>query len=237
MVGTENIVINICLFDPAFFNDILRHEKVIDAPSDIAIPGFKAVGPPRVFYGIREKMPEGVHIAVMDDPVPAVPFDSSETGFFFIGFRVFQIDIVVSRIIVAGNDEVATLFSIRIGVFKESFVKIKLILKPFIAHLTIGKVDVKEDKIIKIQFNNAPFLIKSGNIKRGVNACGFDARISADATLTFFYCGVRPKGHITSDIFHFVGQLIFLNLGLLNGKNIRIQLMEGCKKIFFDHGS
>jgi hypothetical protein len=50
MVGTENIVINECLFDPALFNNILGHEKVIDTPPDIAIPGFKAVGPPRVFY-------------------------------------------------------------------------------------------------------------------------------------------------------------------------------------------
>ena len=76
MIGTENIVVNECLFDPAFFNNILGHEKVINAPPDIAIPGFKPVGPPRVFYGIRKKMPERVQIAVLDDPIQPVPLDS-----------------------------------------------------------------------------------------------------------------------------------------------------------------
>ena len=46
MIGTENIVVDEGLFDPAFINHILGHEKIIDAPPDIAIPGFKAVGPP-----------------------------------------------------------------------------------------------------------------------------------------------------------------------------------------------
>ena len=46
MIGAENIVINECLFYPAFFDNIPCHEEVIDAPPDIAISGFKAVGPP-----------------------------------------------------------------------------------------------------------------------------------------------------------------------------------------------
>ena len=76
MVGTENIVINEYLFDPAFFNHILGHEKVIDAPPDIAIPGFKPVGPPRVFYGFRKKMSESVHITAPNNPIQPVPLDS-----------------------------------------------------------------------------------------------------------------------------------------------------------------
>ena len=76
MVGAENIVVNEGFFDPAFFYNIPGHEKVIDAPPDIAIPGFKAVGPPRVFYGFREKMSEGVHITVLDNPVQPVSLDS-----------------------------------------------------------------------------------------------------------------------------------------------------------------
>ena len=76
MVGAENIVINECLFDPVFFNNIPGNEKVIDTPPDIAIPGFKAVGPPRVFYGFRKKMSEGVHITVLDNPIQPVPLDS-----------------------------------------------------------------------------------------------------------------------------------------------------------------
>jgi hypothetical protein len=76
MIGTENIVVNECLFEPALFNNIFGHEKVIDAPPDIAIPGFKPIGPPRVFYGIRKKMSEGVHVTVLDNPIQPVPFDS-----------------------------------------------------------------------------------------------------------------------------------------------------------------
>ena len=76
MVGPENIVINEYLFDPAFFNYILGHEKVIDAPPDIAVPGFKPVGPPRVFNRVRENMPESIHIAVLNYPIQPVPLDS-----------------------------------------------------------------------------------------------------------------------------------------------------------------
>ena len=89
MVGTENIVINKCLFDPAFFNNVLSYEKVIDAPPDIAIPGFKPVGPPRILYSIRKKMPDRVHIAAPDNPIQPVPLYSQEAGCVFVGFRVF----------------------------------------------------------------------------------------------------------------------------------------------------
>ena len=62
MIGAENTVINERLFDPVFFDNIPGHKEVIDAPPDIAISGFKAVGPPRVLFCIRVKMSEGVHI-------------------------------------------------------------------------------------------------------------------------------------------------------------------------------
>ncbi len=76
MVGPENIVINKCLFDPALFENILGHEKVIDAPPDIAVPGFEPVGPPRVFYGVRKEMSESVHVAVLDNSIQPVALDS-----------------------------------------------------------------------------------------------------------------------------------------------------------------
>ena len=104
MIGTENVIINECLLDPAILYNIFGYEKIIDAPTDITIPGLKTVSPPRVFFGIREKMPERVHIAVLDNPIQPVPFDSQKPGCVLIGFWVFQIDLVVGCIIVSGND-------------------------------------------------------------------------------------------------------------------------------------
>jgi hypothetical protein len=76
MIGTENIVVDKRFFDPAFFNDIPGGEKIINAPPDIAIAGFKAIRPPRVFDGVRIKMPEGVNIAVFNDTVEPIALDS-----------------------------------------------------------------------------------------------------------------------------------------------------------------
>ena len=76
MVGAEKIIVNECFFDPAFLNNILSHKKVIDAPPDIAVPGFKPVGPPRVFHGFRKKMSEGVHITALDNPIQPVSLNS-----------------------------------------------------------------------------------------------------------------------------------------------------------------
>jgi hypothetical protein len=72
MIGAKNIIVDECFFDPAFFDDIAGYEKVIYAPPDVAIPGFKTVCPPRVFYGFRMKMPKGINITVLDDAVQPI---------------------------------------------------------------------------------------------------------------------------------------------------------------------
>ena len=72
VIGAENIVIDKCFFDPAFFDDIAGYEKVIYAPPDVAVPGFKTIGPPRVFDGVRIKMPERINITVLDDAVQPI---------------------------------------------------------------------------------------------------------------------------------------------------------------------
>ncbi len=141
----------------------------------------------------------------------------------------------MGRVIVAGNNQAAALLFIRIGIFKEFLVKIKLILQPFIAHLAVRKVDVKKNKIIKIQLNNTSFSIEFDDPQLGIDALGLDPCVSAHTAVAFFHRGMRPAGFITFDIFHFIGQLIFLNLGLLNGKNVRIHLMKQCEKILFNN--
>ena len=65
MIGAEYIVVDKCFFDPVLLNDIVGDEEVINPPSNVPCSCLKAVGPPRVFYSIRKKMPEGVHITLL----------------------------------------------------------------------------------------------------------------------------------------------------------------------------
>ena len=76
MVRPKDIIVNESLFNPAPVDNIASDEKIIDPPPDIAIAGLEPVGPPRIFYGIRMKMTEGVDVSVFSDSVEPITFNT-----------------------------------------------------------------------------------------------------------------------------------------------------------------
>ena len=60
MIRPVDGIIDESLFNPSFVDDILGNKKIIDTPPDIAISRFEPVRPPRVLYGIRVQVAEGV---------------------------------------------------------------------------------------------------------------------------------------------------------------------------------
>ena len=53
MIRPRNRIVDVSFFDMPLFHKILRNKKIVDAPSDIFLPGLEAVGPPRVLDRIR----------------------------------------------------------------------------------------------------------------------------------------------------------------------------------------
>ena len=160
MIRTKNIIVDKRFFDPSLFDNIFGNKKIIDAPSDVAFPCLESIRPPRIFYGIRIKISKGVHIAVFNNPIEPVTLDSQKTGRFFIGFRIFQVDFIVGRVVIATNHKTASCFSERLRVSKESLVEIEFILQSRFAHLAVGKINIEEDKVSQIHFDDAPLGVK-----------------------------------------------------------------------------
>ena len=107
-------------------------------------------------------MTKSVDISIGVDAIKPVPLNSQIPGSVFVGFGVFQIDLVVGRIVIPGDDKAAALFFIFIGIVKKCLVKIKFKLQAFFVHLPIGKIYIKKYKIIEIQFEDPAFVIIFG---------------------------------------------------------------------------
>ncbi len=79
MVRPKNIIVDKRFFDPPLIDNIFGNKKIIDAPPDVALPCLESIRPPRIFYGIRIKISEGVHIAVFNNPIEPVALDPQTT--------------------------------------------------------------------------------------------------------------------------------------------------------------
>ena len=83
----------------------LRHEKIIDAPADIALPHAGIFGPPRI--GVRSigiQVAEGVDKSGIEQLRHLLPFFVRETGIAAVGAGILNVDLLMGDVQVAADD-------------------------------------------------------------------------------------------------------------------------------------
>ena len=80
------------------------NEKVIDAPSHIPGPSPEPISPPGIIASLGIEFAESIDEAVLDVLVEGGPLFHGETGVAGVGFRVGQIDLLMSHVKIAACD-------------------------------------------------------------------------------------------------------------------------------------
>ena len=65
MIGTKDLRVDFCVFQLGF--QCFRHEKIVDTPAGVLLPGMETIGPPGIntrFF--RIKVPESIHKALFE---------------------------------------------------------------------------------------------------------------------------------------------------------------------------
>ncbi|VTR64050.1 hypothetical protein DESC_120142 [Desulfosarcina cetonica] len=182
-------------------------------------------------------MPESIHVPHGNDAVDPLALDGKKSGTGRIGAGVLQIDFVVGRVEIAGNDQAPALLTQAFGIGEEGLVEIEFVLQARIVHLAVGEIDVKKAEVIEFQLDDAPLVVEPGDADAVAHRLGRQSRIGRHATVALLHRGEGEGRIVAVDGFHGPGELVLLELGFLQPQDVDIQIADRFQKFLLHDGA
>ena len=141
----------------------LNHEKIIEAPADIAFAGPSGHGPPGVLVGeVRMEVAEGVYVTTLNDPVEPGPLFWEKAGILLVGGGVGQIEGFVGGIDIPAKNNGLALGPQIFTFFKKSLVEGQLEGNPFVIAAAIREVAIEQGEVRVLGNDGPALLVKFG---------------------------------------------------------------------------
>src|SRR3569832_1869661 len=122
-------------------------------------------------------------------------------------------------IVTADNDVLISLTQL-FASLKKLAVEIELVLNALRASAAIGEVDVEEDKVFELHFNNPPFAIVKRIIETDNNANGGNACPDANAGVSLLLSR-EEIALVIFEVLHVFAELVGLRLDFLDAEYVR----------------
>src|SRR6056297_219813 len=194
---------------------------IIYSPASISFSGSCAVTPPGIGLFIRIKISICIYITVIFQLIQPLSFYRQKARGVFICFRIFQINRMMCSIIISKNQNFFPFFPKLLTVIQNLIIKIQLVIQSFFAPLTIGKINIKKNKVRIFCFKNPSFPVKSLYSQSIFHQQWFFFSIKCNTTVSLFFTKVKI-GMIIIYISELLFQLIILNPYFLQTQNIRL---------------
>ena len=155
MVGAHEFIVNSYIYDVV--SHVVRNYKIIYSPSDIFIACIEPLIPPGIDFFIGILFPIDIDESRTEQLGEPVPFDLQESGGLSVGFRIFQVDLVMSHIEVSGNDDFSSGFLQRDELAEEILIESHLVAKPFFALTAVGEIYAEDGVFTDVDLDDSAF--------------------------------------------------------------------------------
>jgi hypothetical protein len=199
---------------------LVGDEEVVDAPADV--PGARAALqiPPRIVPGLAREEAKRVVVALGDEPAHPGALALHEAGRPLVFLRAGEVDLGVGGIDVAADNHALAQAPQALRHLDELVVELELVGKPLGPHAAIGEVDVEEMKVGQLRVDDTALAVERGGAALGGDGARLLPRIGDDAAIPLLL-GEAPVGPVAVGGAHLVGELVFLDLGLLDAEDVR----------------
>src|SRR5512133_1108030 len=115
----------------------LGDEKIINSPTNAALPGVADICPPRVLNTVWIEMTVDIHKAMIEELLHPGTLLGQKTGCLLVRFWIPEVNWHMGRVKVPGDDHISFVGVQRVTHGKQMGIKVKLVVEAFFAALTV----------------------------------------------------------------------------------------------------
>ena len=199
----------------------LTGDEIVDAPAGILLTGLETVGPPRIGDLLGIKGAEGIDKSTGQQVGELLALLIGEAGIHTVGLGILQVNLLMSYIQVATQDDGLLLIQL-LEIVAESVFPRHAVFQALQAVLRVGRIAAYQEEVLHLQRDDAPFVVVQVDAD-AIHHVQWSMACKNGCARVAFLLGIVPVRLVA---FKLQVKLAFLHLRLLQTEEVGVQFPE-----------